>query len=128
MKTVEDERDIGICNVADNAPGIAGIEHMRAPRQCFINKAEAALRRALTRFGKMVDDACPVARTARINIRATRLLIRAQIGHQVEFPFQPVERPGVQIFWHPFEIAEWLKHGTGQPEVRHHPPHFSRTR
>ena len=126
VEAVEDQPDVRVIGPAHHFPGVAVVAHMLTPGQRLEPDAQAALRGPLAELAEVVGHAVDAAQRLGMDRGTDQHQIGAQLLHQVELAFGPVEDPRPQGVRQTFEIAKWLEQGDVQPLVAHHPAGIGR--
>src|SRR6185295_9617300 len=104
MEAVEDQPDRRMIDFAHDGPGFAMIEDVAPPGERFVPHAQAALRRPFAELTKVRDDTAAIGERGGRDVRAYEQEVGAELLHDVELAFHPLEDPLTQGIGHALEI------------------------
>src|SRR5262249_27571858 len=125
MKAVNDQSKVRMLSLLDYAPCFVEGPNMRSPRQGFVADFEISAGGALSQFMKLCRRAGLIVDDIGPNIRAHYHERGAELFHNVEFSFRPVEIACQLHVRDPLEVTKWLKQIDGQTNLAGVEPNVS---
>ena len=113
-------------HVANQAPRVAVVERVAAPRKRFVSHAHAARGGALAELRQVVDEPRTIRDGKRRAIRAEQNEVGAELLHDVELALHPLERPRALLGRHAFEIPKRLEQSAPHAGVADDAADFAR--
>ena len=126
MKTIKHNTEIGAIRPLDQIPRLHPILHMQTPSQGLIADPQAAFAGPIRQLCQIMGRAFRIAQGIRTDIGAQAQEIDAQLLHQIEFTFRPLEIALAGRFGHALEITHGLQGDNGQAQIIGHLAHRRR--